>query len=203
MKAGMKIHWKLGAEGGISSALTMKIPLFFALVVSVFLSACGPTAGPGKGGVALIDLEDAAKRLGRDVAITEELQSAGAVLGDQLAAAQKELQEEFAREKQAVGDKPTAADTEKLTELGRSLNVQFQQKQQQAQQELAAKRLALVNRFREEVKPVAMKIAASRGLEVVLVKSDVVVLANEPGVDITDAVVAELTRSNPAGSATP
>lgn len=203
MEAGMKIHWNLRADGLICSALIMKTLSLFALFVPIFLSACGPVASSGKGGVALIDLEDAAKRLGRDVAITEELQSAGAVLGDQLAAAQKEFQEEFERQKQTVGDKPTPADTEKLTELGRNLNVQFQQKQQQAQQELAAKRLALVNRFREEVKPVAMKIAAARGLDVVLVKSDVVVLGNEPGVDITDEVVGELTRSNATGSATP
>lgn len=203
MEAGMKIHWNLRADGLICSALIMKTLSLFALLVPIFLSACGPVASSGKGGVALIDLEDAAKRLGRDVAITEELQSAGAVLGDQLAAAQKEFQEEFERQKQTVGDKPTPADTEKLTELGRNLNVQFQQKQQQAQQELAAKRLALVNRFREEVKPVAMKIAAARGLDVVLVKSDVVVLGNEPGVDITDEVVGELTRSNATGSATP
>jgi len=200
MEVGMKIHWNLTADGLICSALIMKRLSLFVLLVPLFLSACGPTASSGKGGVALIDLEDAAKRMGRDVTITEELQSAGAVLGDQLAAAQKDLQEEFERQKQTVGDKPTPADTQKLTELGRALNVQFQQKQQEAQQELAAKRLALVNRFREEVKPVAMKIAAARGLEVVLVKSDVVVLGNEPGVDITDEVVGEMTRAGSAGA---
>ena len=43
-----------------------------------------------------------------------------------------------------------------------------------------------------------MKIAAGKGLGVVLVKSDMVVLGSEPGIDITDEVVAELIRTGSA-----
>jgi Skp family chaperone for outer membrane proteins len=172
--------------------------------LAILLAGCVPAPSSSKpGGVALIDLETAAKRLGRDVTITQELKDAGGALGEKLAAAQKEYQSEFEKMKDSLGTKPTEADGKKLAELGRNLNVQFQQKQQQAQQELAVKRLALVNRFREEIKPLAMAIAAKKGLGIVLVKSDVVVLGNEADLDITDEVVAEMTRIGGQSAPTP
>ncbi len=180
------------------------IPAFLILLSLTFVGCDhAPLNGP-KGGVALIDLDDVAKRLGRDVSIVQELKDAGGPLGDQLTAAQKEYQAQFDRSKDSIGAKPTDADTQKLAELGRNLNLQLQQKQQQAQQELNSKRVALVSRFREELKPVALKIASHKGLGTVLVKSDMVVLGSEPGLDITDEVVAEMIRTgSPAPTASP
>jgi len=177
-----------------------KILFSFSILSALALSGCGPApvaSTPPKGGVAFIDLEDAAKRLGRDTVITQALKEAGAALGEQLGTTQKEYQDEIARVKQAAGNKPTEADNLKLAEMARNLNLQFQQKQQQAQQELGAKRLALVNRFREEIKPIALKIASGKGLTAVLVKSDIVVLGNDPSLNITDDVVAEMSRLSP------
>ncbi len=174
-----------------------KILFSFAILSGLALHGCGPapvSSTPFKGGVAFIDLDDAAKRLGRDTVITQELKETGAALGEQLGTTQKEYQDEIARVKQAAGNKPTEADNLKLAEMARNLNLQFQQKQQQAQQELGAKRLALVNRFREEVKPIALKIASGKGLTAVLVKSDIVVLGYDSSLNITDDVVAEMSR---------
>jgi Skp family chaperone for outer membrane proteins len=172
-----------------------------ALLLAVILSSCtpAPSVPAPKGGVALIDLDAVAKRLGREAAIIRELQDAGNPMGAQLTEARKELQAEFEKAKSDIGTKPTEADLQKLAELERNFNTQLQQKQQQAQQELNAKRVALVNRFREEVKPVALKIAAAKSLGAVLIKTDMTILANDPDIDITDAVVAELTKA----SATP
>lgn len=186
----------------------MKHLSFLVIGLAILLAGCGQAPAPTPGRAALIDLEEAAKRLGRDAVITQELKDAGGALGADLAEAQKEYQGELERYKQAIGAKPTQTDTEKLAELSRTLNMQFQQKQQQAQQELVSKRVALVNRFREEIKPIAMKIAASKGLDMVLVKSDIVVLGNASELDITDAVVAEMTKiaqpaASPASSPSP
>lgn len=172
-------------------------PFFaFLIILSFTLTGCDRASFAGsKGGYALIDLDDAAKRLGRDVAIVQELKDAGDPLSTQLAAAQKDSQADFEKFKESLGTRPTEADNQKLAEFGSKLNLQLQQKQQQAQQELNAKRIALINRFREELKPVALKIASSKGFGGVLVKSDALVLCNEPGLDITDEVVAELIRS--------
>lgn len=194
------IRWIGSGFLAIVRSQAMKTFSALFIILSITLTGCdrGPFSGP-KGGVALIDLDDIAKRLGKDVAIVQELKDAGGPLSDQVNAAQKEYQAEFDRSKDSIGSRPSEADNQKLAELGNKLNVQLQQKQQQAQQELNAKRVALVNRFREEIKPVAMKIASRKGLGVVLLKSDMVVLGNEGGLDITDEVVAELIKSG-AGS---
>jgi Skp family chaperone for outer membrane proteins len=159
-----------------------------------------PTPAPAKGGAAIIDLDAAAKRLGREAAILAELKEAGAQLKDQLTASQKDYQEQIDHLKTSLGTKPSEADKQKLAELARSLNQQFQQKQQQAQQELNTKRGALIGRFREEIKPVALKIATSKGLGIVQIRNDITILANDPGLDITDEVVAEVSRTTSASS---
>ena len=107
---------------------------FFAFLTLV-LAGCGPASSPAptpvpspaKGGAAVIDLDAVAKRLGRDVAILAELKEAGAPLRDQLAASQKDYQEQIDRLKTSLGAKPSEADKQKLTDLARSLNQQFQQ----------------------------------------------------------------------------
>ncbi|MEI6493741.1 MAG: OmpH family outer membrane protein [Verrucomicrobiota bacterium] len=159
-----------------------------------------PTPAPAKGGAAIIDLDAAAKRLGREAAILAELREAGAQLKDQLTASQKDYQEQIDHLKTSLGSKPSEADKQKLAELARSLNQQFQQKQQQAQQELNTKRGALIGRFREEIKPVALNIATSKGLGIVQIRNDITILANDPGLDITDEVVAEVSRAASASS---
>jgi len=174
-----------------------KILVSISLLSAFVFGGCGPapvSSTAPKAGVAFVDLEAAAKRLGRDTVITQELKDAGSALGEQLSTTQKEYQAELERLRQTLGTKPSEADNLKLAELSRNLSLQFQQKQQQAQQELGNKRIALVNRFREEVKPIALKIASGKGLGAVLVKSDIVVLGSDPSLDITDDVVAELTR---------
>ena len=188
---------------------------FFAFLTLV-LAGCGPASSPAptpvpspaKGGAAVIDLDAVAKRLGRDVAILAELKEAGAPLKDQLAASQKDYQEQIDRLKASLGAKPSEADKQKLADLARSLNQQFQQKQQQAQQDMSTKKAALISRFREEVKPVALKIATGKGLGIVQLKNDLTILASEPALDITDEVVAELSHaakatSSPAPSPNP
>jgi len=175
-------------------------PLFaFAAFLALILTACSQApSSSAKGGVALIDLDAVAKRLGRDVSIVQELKMAAGPLGEQLTAAQKEAREKFESFRQSLSARPTDADNQKLVDLERDLNLELQQKQQQAQQELNTKQATLINRFREEVRPVAMKIASDKGLGVVLLKSDALVLGNEPALDITDDVVAELTRNGGA-----
>jgi len=177
----------------------MKPFLALAPLLALILTACGHApSSSAKGGVALIDLDAVAKRLGRDTSIVQELKNAAGPIGDQLTAAQKEARAKFENLRQSIGAKPTDADNQKLAELERDLNLELQQKQQQAQQEINAKQAALITRFREEVRPVAMKIASDRGLGAVLLKNDAIVLGNEPALDITDDVVAELTRTGGA-----
>jgi len=188
----------------------MKHYISIYALLTLVLAGCGPAASPAPspvpspaptpaiGGGAVLDLDAVAKRLGRDTAIIAELKEAEAPLRSQLEASQKDFEGQIDSLKTSLGAKPSEADIQKLTELTRTLSQQFQQKQQQAQQEMSAKRAALISRFREELKPVALKIAASKGLGIVHLKSDIAILVNEPALDITDDVVAELSRTTNA-----
>lgn len=184
----------------------MPVMIKFALPLALFsilAMGCGraPEPPPRPGGVAVIDLDDVAKRLGRDVSISSELKGAGDLLSTKLGETQKGYQSELEKSRAALPETLSDEDNQKLLQLSQSLNQQFQSKQREAQEELNATRLALVNRFKEEVKPVAKKIALSRGLEVVILKSELILTALET-VDITDEVVVTMVAYG-KGSPTP
>jgi Skp family chaperone for outer membrane proteins len=50
----------------------------------------------------------------------------------------------------------------------------------------------VVNGFRDEMKPVARRIAAEKGLGVVVTKNETVLFTYDDAVDVTDEVAAEL-----------
>ena len=184
----------------------MKIsPLLLCTALAIVATGCERPAAQASsapnGTVAILDLDAVAKRLGRDVAIADQIKAEGETLASQLAKTKTELQSQLDSSAQALGDKPSDADKQKLVELGQSLNARLQSKQQEARQELSQKQLSLIQQFREEVKPIAQKIAAGKGMNTVLLRSDIVVLSADPSVDITDAVVAEMISSG-KGSAT-
>jgi Skp family chaperone for outer membrane proteins len=194
----------LRAAANFASNSGMKLfalPVFAAFALAV--TACQRPAAPN-GTVALLDLDAVAKRLGRDVAIADQIKAENDTLVAQLTKTKDDLQSQLDSSAQSLGDKPTDAQKQKLVELGQSLNSQFQVKRQEARQELSQKQTALIQQFREEVKPVAQKIAADKGMNTVLLRSDLVVLSADPAVDITDAVVAEMISSGKAApSASP
>lgn len=179
------------------------LPVFVAIALSV--AACQRPAAPN-GTVAILDLDAVAKRLGRDVAIADQIKAENDTLVAQLTKTKDDLQSQLDSSAQSLGDKPTDAQKQKLIELGQSLNSQLQVKRQEARQELGQKQTALIQQFREEVKPVAQKVAAGKGMNTVLLRSDLVVLSVDPAVDITDAVVAEMIgsgKASPTPSASP
>lgn len=180
----------------------MKIPASLGLAAVLLLSGCEKQPDPSPHGtLAILDLDAVAKRLGRDVAITGELKSENDALIEKLTKSRDELQEKFDSSKQSVGDKPTEEQAQQLAQLSQSMNSQLQSKQQEAREALNTKQVALVQKFREEVKPVAQKIAAKKGMHTVLLRSELTVLSSDPAVEITDDVVAEMIDSG-KGTAT-
>jgi Skp family chaperone for outer membrane proteins len=62
---------------------------------------------------------------------------------------------------------------------------------QQAQQDLQKHRAELVAQFRDEIRPIARRVAQSRGLSVIVTKNDSVLYDFAPSADITEAVLAD------------
>ena len=179
--------------------------LAFGAALTLFVTGCERSGTAPAGTVALLDFDAAAKRLGRDASISEELKAQNDALVEKLTKSRDDLQKKFDDSKQSVGDKPTDEQAQQLLALSQSMNAELQSKQQEARDELGAKQTALIRQFREEIRPVAQKIAAKKGMTTVLLRSDLTVLAADASVDITDDVVAEMIGAGkaPAATATP
>jgi len=158
-------------------------------------------------GVAIVDLDEVAKQLGTDVALLKEINNGQASLNQQLRSLQTTLQEKYHQkahelEAQLSADgSSTEARKQQLAELERNFNLQLNQAQRTAQNELGAYRQQLIQRFRDEVVPVAQEAATQRGLGVVLTKNDTVLLTFDDAHDITALVVAKMRARRAAATA--
>lgn len=159
------------------------------------------TATRPAGGVAVVDLDLLAKRLGKDVEMNQAVEQATASVNEQLKSIHEKLQKEYFDELAKIA--PSAAETEegvvpaeKTAEsaaLKQRYDRQLAQITAQAQEKLAQHRASVVERFRGEVRPVAEKVAAARGQSIVVTKNDQVVFAFLPQADITDEVLEKLS----------
>lgn len=155
-------------------------------------------------GVAVVDLDEVAKQLGKDVAMVTAVRQGQASLNQQLQTFQANLQQKYKQQVEALGDEQPASQADqqarqkKLVEMERQFKLELNQAARSAQNELKAHEQRLVQSFRAEVKPVAQQVAAERGLGVVVTKNDSVLLTFDDGHDITAAVVAKLRATQPA-----
>jgi len=157
--------------------------------------------------VAVVDLNEVARRLGRLGEIGDELKAKGKVLNDELSALSETLKEDLDTRIEGVGEEPAedATDEEKkeyaqkVLEIRREINVQFQQKRQEAQRTLNDLEQRRITAFREKVRPVAKKIATSRGLTLVVPKNDNLTFVYAVDIDITEEVIEELVGSSTTG----
>jgi Skp family chaperone for outer membrane proteins len=143
-------------------------------------------------GVAVIDIERVAKETGQSEAINKELDAYKQQLQSKLTEVQTNLTKQINDKKDAIGKKPTEAQREELAQLFGNAKKQYQQAQQTATQNLESKRSQLIISVRDKIRPVARKVANSRGKNVVLVKSDILILDYDTSADITDAVIDEM-----------
>lgn len=173
----------LGLAGGVCLAVAM--------------TGCGAR---GSGGVAIVDLEQVAKRLGRQEVMNKELQQRQQQITAELAKLEQQAQQQLEQAAAQLGPEPTPEQQQQLQQLRTQLLQKINQARLQAQNMLQQARVELVGTFREEVRPVAQKVATERGLSIVLVR-DQQVLSYEPAADITDQVVDRLPLSPAAEKA--
>ncbi len=178
--------------------------LFWASVacgVATLFGGCGQT-GAGSGGgaaspaqsgkVAIVDLDEIARRIGRanemDAAVVEKQGEINAELGNLQAGYVKQ----FEAQREKVGEGATDEEQQKLATYGAELDQKFNMARQQRSGELAKYRQSLIQQFRDDVKPIAQSIAAERGMTIVVTKNDTVIYAYEQDCDITDAVASKM-----------
>jgi Skp family chaperone for outer membrane proteins len=170
------------------------------------MAGCGDSDS-GATKVVILDLQAVARALGRDQELKIILEAAQNTLLQQLeqirGAAQKQLDEE----KKKVGEKPSDEQNKQLATLGGQLQQGMNSKINEANSKFAQYKVGLVEQFKSEVKPVALKIAKDRGAGVILLPAEQV-FAAEPASDITTEVITQLKttakpwlQQAPAGTA--
>jgi Skp family chaperone for outer membrane proteins len=161
-----------------------------------FLGGCGWGESSGKtathGGLAVIDLDAVAKRLGRDEAMAAALRDRQAELNKQLALMQEDLRKQIQDHKAMAGENATPDEAQQLKRVENELNQKFLQAQRAAQENMITLKQDLVTNFREEVRPIAKEVATAQGLSTVVSKNENVVLAFEADVDITEKVTERM-----------
>jgi len=182
-------------------ALPAAVAVIASLAVCFTWSACAGRQQPS--GVAVVDLDEVARRLGRADEMNQTFQSSTGKVQQQLAEVQQRAVEQLKDMKKQLGDHPSQEETLKFNRITQQANLQFNQLKQQAETQLSRQRQQLVAQFRDDAKPVAARLAKEKGFGTVVTKNDQIVFAFDEAVDITDEVVKLMSANAPARPATP
>jgi Skp family chaperone for outer membrane proteins len=146
------------------------------------------------GAVAIIDLDEIARRIGSEQQIVSAIAQRQSALSRQLVDLAKSYSAQIEEQKKKLA--PEAENNQvRLASWEQQATANLNQVKQRAEADLRSTRDQLVTQFRDQIKPVARRIARERGLSVIVTKNDSVVFDYTATADITDAVVDELLAS--------
>lgn len=183
---------------------------------AVWMTGCGTQFGgqstsSSRGGLAVVDLDKVAAETGRSHEMKDayELQENSykqvllkfqAEATSQLQAKAKELE---VKTEEAKKNGEEAPDDEKRALVQFQLNArnQLAQAQNAAGAKLGEYKQVQIAKFRSELKPILQDVASKRGLSIVIPKNDGLLLAVDPGVDITDDVIKAYRDKKPTSAA--
>jgi Skp family chaperone for outer membrane proteins len=199
---------------------TISAALAIALLATIGLTGCQKSTRGG--GVAVVDLDRIATAMGWLDDMQKGMQAADTELRGQLDQILRASLKSIEDAKTQVGnDAKLTADQiktlnsiqdpreleklpltkeqrDKLMETVNRANQTWQQAVNSYQQTLQARRASLIMSYREKIRPVARRIAADRGANVILTPSDNVLYFDAQSADITDQVIDDLQKSSPA-----
>jgi Skp family chaperone for outer membrane proteins len=183
-------------------------------LISFCVSGCGWFGGkddaeaktekavPGR--VAVVDLDEIARRVGRDQYMIDRLKQTQQTLNERLEVVQASYVKQIKQKQETLGVgnegvEISDEDTKTLLGMQREAGLNLNQARKEAISSLTQRRTQLVATFRNEVRPIASEVAKEKGLSIVLTKNDTVLFTHEDAVDITDEVAKRL-RASGAGS---
>ena len=167
-----------------------KWTLVGALVV---LSACDNQ--PHMGRVAILDIAVVSEKTGGTEQMGNQLQTMQAKYQEDLNKLQSGLQEKISARQKEFGKKPpTDEQRQEMSRMMGDAQKEFNKAQAEASQAMQQEQAKLVVTFRNKIRPVARKVAESKGLSIIFLKNEALMLDADPSLDITDAVVAELLK---------
>ena len=139
----------------------------------------------------VLDLDAIANATGQAETIKQQIENANQELNTQLATISTKLNDQLLVEKDKMGKKPSKTDKQNLEKLTIQANQKMQQAKAIASQKSQQYRAALILQLRDNVKPIAERIASNRGAKIVLTSNNSMIWF-DPEIDITDEVIAEI-----------
>jgi Skp family chaperone for outer membrane proteins len=178
---------------------------------AVWMTGCGMQLGgqsSSRGGIAVVDLDKVAAESGRKLEMDEAFELQRSSVNQQLTRLQTEAKSILEAKTNEVKELDEKTEAEKRTQAQRelaqmTLNARnnLSQIQNAAGGKLNEYKQVQIAKFRNEIKPILQDVATKRGLAVVIPKNDGLLLAVDPGVDITDDVIKGFREKRPAASA--
>ncbi len=163
-----------------------------ALAITALLSACNQQTDVYP--VGIIDMERVSQETGNTDAAIEELSNLRTQLQQQLQDVQNGFQQRFQESQEKAGETPTDEQKKELSQLATEAQQALSAAQTNATESLKKKQTELFQTLRTNVQTVANGIARQRGMNIILLKNDAVILSNDEKTDITDAVIAAMKK---------
>lgn len=161
------------------------IPLVVSCAVAGGWALWGPAA---TGGVAIVDLDEIARRLGRTEQMQQSITTQTEQLNQVLAALQQDAAQKLDDLKVKVGPHPSPEKASQLQNASVAINVELNKQRQIAEFKLGQHKQKMAAEFRQEARPHTERVARSRGFQTVVTKNDAMVFSFSDSVDITSAV---------------
>lgn len=163
------------------------------------LSACNnQPPPPHTGRVAILDIAVVSEKTGNTEVIGNKLKTSQAKYQEDLSKLQSDLQERISsRQKEFGKQPPTEEQRQEISRMMSNAQKEFSQAQAKASQSMQQEQGKLVMEFHDKIRPIARHAAELKGLSVVFLKNEAMMLDADPSVDITDAVVVELLKLEP------
>lgn len=176
--------------------LNLRTWLVFSLILFVAGCDLAQKMPPRQSGrVAVLDVIRISQETGHTDRINNEISQAQSALAQELNTLQSDLQARIAGKQQDFGtESPSDAQRQELSDMIGQAQQEYQQAKNEATQKLKQQQFDLVQAFRDELRPIAKRIANDRGMSVVVILNDAFILDHDPATDITDAVIAEMPK---------
>ena len=177
--------------GFTHALLLVAVPMILLAGTSLFAqdeaSSASPAASPGKPQIAIIDLDEIVRRIGRDKVIIQAVQASDAASQKDLQALHNRLQQELQETMKAM--QPDLSDVEKqqLVAVRTEAETKMKTALSEAQEKSRNLRTRLIQEVKDEIRPFARAVAQKHGLVVTLVKNDNV-FDFDPTIEITSQV---------------
>ncbi len=176
------------------------------ITAGVFLLGLLAACGGGKTGsnIAVLDLDKLAEDTGYVQEIRGKITQMQGELKSKLSAMEEQLNTQIKNKREEMGKNPSDKQKEEMAKMMKHARIQMQQARAQINNAMKKQSMGLVTQLHDIVRPIAREIARKKGMNIILISNDSVLLDYTPDVDITAAVTEEVMKRKalPAEKAT-